>query len=231
MSTREHWLGELVALVALIAATNVLTGLLLDGWHSWLLQLGAAGLAVGAARRRGYTLESLGLDRADVVAGLRLGGLVSVAIGAGVAVLAVLPTSGAFDDDRFVDLSAAEVVVEVCFRIPIVTALTEELLFRSVLLAVLLVALSRWWAIVASSLLFGLWHVLTTLDDLGGNDVTDELTGWGVVASTSGVVVATTAAGIGFCLLRVRSGSVVAPWLVHTAINASTFLAGVIVAA
>lgn len=230
MSTSGRWRGDLVALVALLGVVNVLTGVLLDGWHSWLLHLAAAGLAVGAARRRGYTLSSLGLDPADVPAGLRLGGLVAAAIGAGVAILAALPTSSAFDDERFVDLSTAEVIFEVCFRIPIVTALTEELLFRSVLLAVLLAALTRWSAILVSSLLFGLWHVLTTLGDLGANDVTDGLSGWGVAASTLGVVAATAAAGVGFCLLRLRSGSVVAPWLAHTAINASTFLAGVIVA-
>jgi membrane protease YdiL (CAAX protease family) len=45
---------------------------------------------------------------------------------------------------------------------------------------------------------------------------------FGVVAGT---VAATTAAGVGFSLLRLRSGSVLAPVIVHAAINSSAFIA------
>ena len=137
-------------------------------------------------------------------------------------------TRGFFDDERFVDLPAIDVVVEVGLRIPIVTALGEELLFRSVLLAVLLVGLSRGRAVAISSLLFGLWHVLTTIGDLDGNAATDDLSVWEAALGVLGVVVATGLAGAAFCWLRLRSGSVAAPWLVHTVLNASTYVAGAI---
>jgi membrane protease YdiL (CAAX protease family) len=115
------------------------------------------------------------------------------------------------------------------FRIPFITALTEELLFRSVLLGVLLVLLSVRWAVIVSAIVFGLWHVLTTVGDLGGNDATDSLGALEQAGSVVLVVVATGVAGLLFGWLRVRSGSVIAPWLAHIAFNSSTFVAGVIV--
>lgn len=229
MPSVNRWQADLLALVVLLLALNLATGFVLDGWVSGAVQIGAAVAAVAVALRRGYTPAQLGLDRRDLGSGLRLGGIVSAVIIATIAVAAVVPFSrGFFDDDRFVDLPAIEAAVEVVLRIPIVTALGEELLFRSVLLAVLLLATTTGRAVAISSLLFGLWHVLTTIGDLDGNAATDDLSTWEAVLGVVGVVVATGIAGAGFCWLRLRSGSIVAPWLVHTVLNASTYLAGVI---
>jgi membrane protease YdiL (CAAX protease family) len=223
------WRADLVAIIVLLVALNLATGFVLDGWVSGVVQIGTAVAAVAVALRRGYTPAQLGLDRRDLGSGLRLGGIVSAVIAAVVALAALVPFSrGFFDDERFVDLPAIDAVVEVALRIPIVTALSEELLFRSVLLAVLLVATSTGRAVAVSSLLFGLWHVLTTIGDLDGNAATDELSTWEAGLGVVGVVVATGLAGAGFCWLRLRSGSIAAPWLVHTVLNASTYLAGFI---
>lgn len=226
------WRRDLIAVVVLLIALNLAAALVLDGWVSALVQISATVVAVVGARHRGYSSAELGLARSDVAAGLRLGGLLSAGVAAAVAIVAIVPmTSGYFDDDRFVDLTAAEAAWEIGFRIPVVTALTEELLFRSVLLAVLLAAMSTWRAAMASSALFGAWHILTTAGDLGGNEASADFAGWEVVASVVGVVAVTAAAGVVFAWLRLRSGSVVAPWLVHTVLNASTFTAGAIAAA
>jgi len=107
-----------------------------------------------------------------------------------------------------------------------VTALTEELLFRSVLLALTTTKLAVAW----SSLVFGLWHVLTTLNGLDGNEATESLDGWAAPGSVVAVVIATGVAGVIFTWSRLRSGSAVAPWIVHTAFNSSTFTAGVLLA-
>jgi membrane protease YdiL (CAAX protease family) len=194
------------------------------------MQVLAAGGAVAIAFSRGYSADELALSPRAVGSGLRLGGIVAAIIAAAVAVLALVPFSRGFlDDDRFADIDGAEVAYQVLFRIPFITALTEELLFRSVLLGVLLAMLSVRWAVVASALVFGLWHVLTTIDDLGGNDATDSLGALEQAGSVVGVVFATGVAGLLFGWLRIRSGSVVAPWLAHIAFNASTFVAGVLV--
>jgi membrane protease YdiL (CAAX protease family) len=194
------------------------------------MQVVAAGGAVGLAFARGYTADQLALSPSTFGAGLRLGAIVALIIAIGVALIAIVPlTRGFLDDDRFADIDGAEVAYQVVFRIPFITALTEELLFRSVLLGVLLVLLSVRWAVIVSAIVFGLWHVLTTVGDLGGNDATDSLGALEQAGSVVLVVVATGVAGLLFGWLRVRSGSVIAPWLAHIAFNSSTFVAGVIV--
>jgi membrane protease YdiL (CAAX protease family) len=194
------------------------------------MQVVAAGGAVGLAFARGYTADQLALSPSTFGAGLRLGAIVALIIAIGVALIAIVPlTRGFLDDDRFADIDGAEVAYQVVFRIPFITALTEELLFRSVLLGVLLVLLSVRWAVIVSAIVFGLWHVLTTVGDLGGNDATDSLGALEQAGSVVVVVAATTLAGVLFGWLRVRSDSVIAPWLAHIAFNSSTFVAGVIV--
>jgi uncharacterized protein len=109
-------------------------------------------------------------------------------------------------------------VFETLVRIPLETALAEEVIFRGVLLALGLRSRSRGWAIVTSSVLFGLWHVVPRLgaparDAYGRPD-----------ASATAAVFATTAiAGAGFAWLRLRAGSVLAPVLAHAALNMAAF--------
>ncbi len=231
MVRQPGWIVDLFGIVGLLVAVNLGTALVFDGWPSAVLQLVAATLAALGARWRGYSWASLGLSRDRLAAGLRLGGVSVVVVTVGVVVIAVLPMSRGFlDDDRFLDLSTTEAVYEVGFRIPVITALTEELLFRSVLLTVLLAGLSRRRAAVAGSVLFGLWHVLGTLGDLGGNEVSGSFAGWEVAASVTGVVVFTAGSGAIFNWLRLRSGSLMAPWMAHAFTNGSMFVAGLIVA-
>jgi membrane protease YdiL (CAAX protease family) len=223
--------ADLIATATLLVVLNLANALVLDGWFTAPAQGIGATLAVLGARQRGYSWEELGLARRNLLAGLRLGGGMAAVIVTGIALVALVPTTRSyFEDERFLELSAGEGVYEIAFRIPLVTALTEEVLFRSVLLAVLLVTWSRWRAIAVSSLLFGLWHVFTALGDLDENEATADFAGWEVIAGVVGVVAATAAAGVVFAWLRLRSDSVVAPWLVHAVLNASTFSVGVALA-
>ena len=221
---------DLVGMLALLVAVNVLTIVVLDGWASALLQVVAAGGAVAIAFLRGYSTDDLALSSRTFGAGVRLGAISAAIIAAGVALIAIMPFSRGFlDDDRFADIAGSEIVYQVGLRIPFITALAEELLFRAVLLAILLQLLSVRWAVVAAAVVFGLWHVLTTIGDLDGNEATESLNAIAQAGSVAGVVVATAVAGLLFGWLRVHSGSIVAPWFAHIAFNAGTFVAGVIV--
>jgi membrane protease YdiL (CAAX protease family) len=109
---------------------------------------------------------------------------------------------------------------------------TEELLFRGVLCGLLLQRHSRLRAATVSSALFGCWHVLPTLDTLGLNRAgaavrDDPARTAAAVAASVGV---TAVAGLGFSWLRFRADSVVAPALVHAALNSSAFAAARLVA-
>jgi membrane protease YdiL (CAAX protease family) len=72
-------------------------------------------------------------------------------------------------------------------------------------------------ATVTSSVLFGLWHILPALGSNTGPG--------GAGIRVAGTVLATGLAGLGFCWLRARSGSLLAPALLHWALNGLGLLA------
>ena len=190
-------------------------------WH--LLANVAAAAGFGAiALLTGLRADELGLARARLGAGARLGGLalglVTVVVGA-----ALLFPAGrdAFVDARL-DTSLAEMLRRVLVDIPLGTVLLEELAFRGVLLALLLRVTGRGPAIAASVAAFSVWHLPPLL---GGG--ADAAAGADVAGSTAAVIagtlVATGVAGLAFTWLRLRSGSLLAPALAHLGTNSVTF--------
>jgi uncharacterized protein len=92
-----------------------------------------------------------------------------------------------------------------------------------VLLAALARLLSLPAATVASSAVFGIWHIRPTLSALAANDLVH-----GPGPTSAAVLLAclwTTAAGVLFTWLRLRSGSLLAPALFHLGTNALGTLA------
>ena len=113
---------------------------------------------------------------------------------------------------------------QVLLRIPIGTALFEELAFRGVLFGMLARRGSIRGAAVGSSLLFGLWHVAPTLAALDTNAAGDLGKGsFTMAAVVTGGVAATALAGMGFVWLRLRGGSLVTPVVVHAAFNCTAY--------
>ena len=100
-------------------------------------------------------------------------------------------------------------------------AVPEELAFRGVLLGSALHLWPPWRASLATSVLFGLWHVAPTLRTMKGNAAISGASGTllGQGAVVLGAVAVTTAAGLVFCWLRLRSRSLLAPTLAHVATN------------
>jgi membrane protease YdiL (CAAX protease family) len=188
----------------------------------------AFGLTAFAART-GCSRADLGISAEDLRSGLHVGLCAAAVATGGVAVAAALPvTRGFFDDRRVIDVGRAEAVYHLTLRIPLATALAEELLFRGALLALLRRRRSPVVAVVWTSLLFGAWHVLPTLDHYQGNPasalVADVSRGRRLAVLTT--MLSTTGAGGAFAWLRLRSNSVLAPVLAHAAVNLSAYLAG-----
>jgi len=188
------------------------------------VNLATAGLLVAAARRNGYGWDTLGLSRAGVAPGLRWGGAGAgvVALGLGAA-LAWPPAAPLLADERVAGLSLGGLLFRVGVRIPFGTVLFEELAFRGVMLGAWARERSVPAAVAGTSVLFGLWHIGPTIVLLAENDVA--LTAAGRAAAVGGGVALTTAAGALFALLRLRTGGIVAPALVHLATNALGTLA------
>jgi uncharacterized protein len=219
---------ELAAGAVTLGYSAVLNRLLPDAVHV-PANSGVAAAFMLAARRDGATLDDLGLGPARAGPGIRTGLAYALPTVAAVAVAAAIPTTRRFfSDPRVVQHGDERAAYEVAVRIPIGTALPEELIFRGALFALLRRRGSTARALALSSVLFGLWHVFPALDSLPAN-ATDAARGrvrpgrW--VLAASGTVLATTVAGYGFGLLRTRSGSVLAPALVHAALNTSAFVA------
>ena len=123
----------------------------------------AAVLVTAFARARGITWAELGLARSTWGRGaayaLAVVGLVLVVV----AVVAAMPwTRSAFTDDRY-DYGIGHALLVALVFIPLRTVIAEELVFRGVLLAALARLHGTRTAVIASSILFGLWHVLSSL--------------------------------------------------------------------
>ncbi len=111
-------------------------------------------------------------------AGLGVGGVVIAVIAAGVAVgIAIPATRELFKDDRIIDNSVAWVLFQAFVRIPLATALYEEVLFRGIVFGMLIRRRSPLTAGLMTSVLFGLWHILPTIETLNTNPGGDMFTG------------------------------------------------------
>jgi membrane protease YdiL (CAAX protease family) len=195
--------------------------------------LAAAALALAAARRSQVPAADLGLDPARAGQGLRVGLAAAGPVAALVAAGAATPaTRRWFLDRRATAGGTGHALYHALVRIPLGTAVAEETIFRGALLGLLLQHQPRARAVAVSSALFGCWHVLPTLDTLALNPV-GEAVGDGP-ARTGGAVLAaaavTAVAGLGFSWLRFRGDSVLAPVVVHAALNSSAFAAARLVA-
>lgn len=180
----------------------------------------AALLAIARAAR--LSAEELGIARATAWAGLRTGLVGSAVAGGSVAVAAVVPMGAeVLAAERFMDVAPTGALFDVLVDIP-ATALFEEWAFRGVLLALLLRVWPVKTAAIVSSVLFGVWHVLPSLDQVQAAG----LSGAGAVAAVTGIVAATTVAGGVFAWLRLRWNSLLAPVLAHAAVNAAGYAAG-----
>ena len=186
-----------------------------------------AGLT-GVARLAGLSWQDLGLGPGTWRPGLKWAaaeiGLVAVVL----AAAAALPlTRQAFRDTRY-RLDWGGALLTSLVLIPIGTVLVEELAFRGVLWGLLRELKGTTTATVVSSALFGLWHVLPSLGLTTSNEAITGAVGSGRSAQTGTVlatVLFTAGAGVVFCELRRRSGSILAPAGLHWAVNGLSVLA------
>ena len=213
-----------MAAVGLLVVANVVRSTLVAGRYHFAfnVSVGAAAglLAVWAA----MSADELGLSRSTVRAGLRWGLGSFAAISIPVVLVAIIPATRSLLDDGRTDVSVGSMLVRALIVIPVGTVLVEELAFRGVLLGLLERVASAGRALVASAVLFGLWHLLPVwrgggAGDLGGAD------GSGRVGAVAVTFLATTVAGLGFGWLRQRSGSLIAPIAAHIATNSVVFAA------
>lgn len=216
--------------VVALAITNVVAHFTSPWAGIFMVPAAAVGLLL-LVRARGLGWAELGLGREHWRSGARYALAAVALVGAVIAVGALLPwTRPMFLNDRYATLSGA--VIASMVIIPLQTVIPEELAFRGVLHG----ALDRAWGFrgvaAAGSMLFGLWHIASSLGLTAGNVGFTRVLGGGVagmMAGIAGAVLATAAAGFVFTWLRRRSGSLIAPIALHWSLNGMGALAAALV--
>ncbi|MFD7434264.1 CPBP family intramembrane glutamic endopeptidase [Streptomyces sp. NPDC059861] len=215
---------RVVCVVAVLAVANLVNNRLVRGPLAYVLPcVVATAVLLLIARRDGLTRADLGLDAAGLRRGARWAPYLAGAVLAGYLLLLAVPAGReVFQDARAAGLTGGQLLGSVLVRVPVGTVLLEETAFRGVLWAMVRRRWGTAWATAASSLLFGLWHVLPSRGLNRSNAAVGTAFGGGPadVAVTVAVAVAVTAAaGVVLCELRRRSGSLLAPAALHWAVN------------
>ncbi|HSM02892.1 MAG TPA: type II CAAX endopeptidase family protein [Acidimicrobiia bacterium] len=214
------------ALIILLVATNVVLNRVIPDWAYLPSFIVAGAAALLIAHRGGASMTDLGLGRGaagrSALVGLAAGTVAALLIFTNLGVPAF---DGLYEDSRADGLGVAGLVYHAVIRIPLGTALGEEILFRGALLGVLLTTSRRWTAIALSALLFGFWHVLPTISVQTANESLSSLPMWAVIP---GGVVSTALVGVVFAWMRIRTRHLAAPVIFHAMVNASALIAAYI---
>lgn len=226
---RSRDLGLVAGVLALLVGLNLLAHTTAAATWFFTVPVGAAVILV-LAKLAGLSWRDIGFSRGSVKKGLAYGavtaGLVAAVVG---AALAMPLTREFFLNDTYASIRTA--LIAALILIPLQTVLPEELAFRGVLHGSLQRLGGTRAVFLVGSLAFGLWHVMSSLGLTASNAGLSSVLGAGSFGQWVGVslaVAATATAGVGLTWLRHRTGSVVAPIMLHWALNAVGALAAAV---
>jgi uncharacterized protein len=211
---------DIAVVVVVLALTNLIAHFTTPWASVATVPVAAVGLVI-LLRVQGLGWAELGLGREHWKSGIGYALAAVAVVVAVIAIGALLPlTRPLFLNNNYATVSGA--VIASMIIIPLQTVIPEELAFRGVLHG----ALNRAWGFrgvaAAGSLLFGLWHIATSLGLTSSNVGFTRLFGGGLPGEVAGVVLAvaaTAVAGFVFTWLRRRSGSLIAPIALHWSLN------------
>jgi len=178
--------------------------------------LGLLSLLLLWCRWAGFTTADLGLAVARVKAsalwGVALGLVLALPLVAFIA-LAPFLTGEPVRAGEIDDLSGSEMAIRLAFRVPVGTALFEEVAFRGILYATWLRATDLRRTVLGTGVVFALWHTVITFRSVTEAQVVESapLVALGYLGSLLGLFVG----GAAFALLRWRTGGVAGPFFFH----------------
>ncbi|MBX4188961.1 CPBP family intramembrane metalloprotease [Candidatus Saccharibacteria bacterium] len=210
------WVSLAVLLVVLIICN--LGFAKSNGWARWGWQVfGFVGL-FSAFWLGGLTLSDIGLSRSKLGAGVKYA-LVAIFLISIVLLIVYLINSNIFRDKRY-DQPLGTALTAGLLLLPLKVVLFEELAFRGIMPALLKDLGSKPWAILLiSSVLFGLWHILTAPKS---SSLT--VSGHSNLIIIFTIFMATFAGGVALYLLRQYSDSLVSSIMVHWFVNCSVMI-------
>ncbi|MGH8951028.1 MAG: lysostaphin resistance A-like protein [Acidimicrobiia bacterium] len=183
-------------------------------WAPLVTSSVGAGLVIVAAAWFGPDTVGLANPDGGLLAAWGSGTVLTMA-SVGLVMLVRPELRGHLADPRMGAMSTRKATAQILFRIPIMTALIEEAVFRGVLHAALIALYPEPVALWGGAVLFGMWHIGPGLDQARAVD-RRSLAGIAHVVLT---VIGTTAVGAGLVWLRIETGSIWVPVAVHAAIN------------
>lgn len=206
--------GLLVLALALIVVSNIL--LWFTPWpFSWIVIAASLGLFVLLAIKSELSFDDIGLGRAHLKSGFKYGGVAAIALILAMA-LAFVVAPEFYQDERF-NQSLTDTLLSVLLYLPLRTVLWEEFMFRGLLWGLINKKRGPGLATVLSSIIFGFWHVFAASGSIDSNLLTNGGgNGATIIVAT---ILLTAVAGMALSELRRRSGSLIAPILVHWAAN------------
>jgi uncharacterized protein len=212
--------------LGVLVGVNLLTNRLAPGVYLLWAWTGAAVLLL-IARRDGESWSDIGLGPLTKRAVLAALGVIAIVFAIYLIGALIPSTREAFSDDRIGALSNGQVLWRALVRVPFGTVVLEEIAFRGVLLSMLWRRIGVVRGMVASSLVFGLWHILPSLGITQSNDALGAAVGTGPSGRIFGVlfvVFSTFLAGLLFCELRRRFGHLIVPMALHWGTNGLGYL-------
>jgi membrane protease YdiL (CAAX protease family) len=221
---------DIGVVVVVLAITNLIAHFTTPWASIATVPAAAVGLLI-LVRSRGLGWVELGLSREHWKSGAGYALAAVAVVMSVIAIGALVPwTRPMFMNNNYATLSGA--LIASMIIIPLQTVIPEELVFRGVLHG----ALNRAWGFrgvaAAGSLLFGLWHIATSLGLTSSNVGFTRIFGGGMFGTVAGVVLAVAATGVAgfvFSWLRRRSGSLLAPIALHWSLNGMGALAAALV--
>jgi membrane protease YdiL (CAAX protease family) len=215
---------EIVLIILILLYSTVLGRLVPKKYHLYL-NIGIAAVAITLGLAFGLSLENMGLALDRILPGIYWAFIISAAIILLILVISTIPILRRFFiGDNLSNANGKLIAFEAAVRIPLGTALVEEILFRGVLLGLLLQHHPTFEALVIAAAIFGLWHIFPTMDSMKSNAAAAKAIAHKTpraAGSVIGVIILTSIAGLFFGWLRILANSIVAPWLVHWSVNAS----------
>lgn len=227
IETGLHW-WPVAAVLVLLVMINVAANKALPGYYLFWT-LGGSVIVLTLGLMDGSTWYDMGASPSTWISGLIWG------VGAIMIVFVIYAvgstwkkTQTAFHDQNIAGLSLPRLYWQSMVELPIGTVFFEEVAFRAVLWSMLARRYGVLWATILSSVAFGLWHILPSLDlhlrNARLNEVGGSGTWWARTVAIGGSIITTTIGGIIFCLLRIVSGSILPPMGLHWATNGWGYL-------
>lgn len=210
----------LIAVIAVMFAAEATMHFTHFTWSRWIVTITAA-VATILAFGAGLKPSDFGLSPSTYARGLRWATVIIVVVVVAIAVgLAIPPLRDLFHNEAYRSLPWA--LFSAFVLIPLQTVIPEELLFRGIILGALLRRHRAWVAVAIQAVLFGLWHVVSSLGLTASNEGFGDVVGSGIVGTVLGVLGAvafTGASGVVFGWLRVKTGSLLPCLALHWAAN------------